>query len=1074
MLAAMDATGAFDSDKPTQPPASRVPSDPAPPTAIGSYSVLGELGRGGMGVVLLARDHRLERDVAIKLLPGDLDRNPVARDRFLAEGRALAALNHPNIAIVHSLEESAGRHFLTMERIEGRSLRERLRGGPLSLDETLAIARQISRAIEAAHAKGVVHRDLKPSNVMLRDDGTVKVLDFGLAVRLDRVTGGPTSAREIAGTPGYMSPEQVRGEPADARTDVWALGVMVHECLAGRPMVEGVSATEIRANTLTLDVPALLAEPRPCGPLPSRVSRLLAGCLAGPASDRIATMREARLLLEEEIAERSLPGGAGAWMAPAASRVGNVPRRLTRFVGRHREIEAAARLLAESRLLTITGTGGCGKSRTSLELAERLHALAPDGAWLVELASLADPALLASTVHSVLGAPHDARGDATGALTAFLDEKRVLLILDNCEHLLDACADLVARVLAACPHVRVLATSREALRVPGERTFVLQPLGLPPASGGPRLESAVAAEECDAVQFFVDRARAVQPSFALDAGNRPAVSEICRRLDGIPLAIELAAARMKVLSVQQILDLLDHRFKLLIRGTRTAQAHQRTLRTLIDWSYDRLEAGEQAVLRRLSVFRGAWTLEAVEAVATGGEVASWDALDLFTRLVEKSLVAPDLAEGASGTARYSLLESIREYAHEKLLEHPDEAQEAARRHRDYIVTLAVEGFDGLKGAAQAQWTVRLDDAVNDVRAVLAGLAADPQGADSELRVVGAYGLHWMKRGMWAEGREALQRALARRDADHTSAPYGQALTALGNIEYRTGELDVAREHYQAAVGVLQTAGTPLQLANVTMNLGNVAWTQGDLGGAQQWYEGSLAHFRDAGSSGGAAGCLSNLSAVAISREEFDRVESLQSEALAIFEPQGMTDNICLSLFQLGIAACARQEYDLSRRRFARALVLAREADNRWNILVALDNLTGLENRCDRPEAARESLVECLVRLRDMRDPVLGVSALENSAWLLRGLHPGPAVTLLAAATAERARHQMPRLSYERVLLDRLAAELDTGLGAERYADLSADGATLTLAEALARAETLLGVPEATSSSSGADRSTRSI
>jgi tetratricopeptide (TPR) repeat protein len=541
----------------------------------------------------------------------------------------------------------------------------------------------------------------------------------------------------------------------------------------------------------------------------------------------------------------------------------------------------------------------------------------------------------------------------------------------------------------------------------------------------------------------------------LEAGNRATVAEICRKLDGIPLAIELAAARMKALSETKILELLDDRFRLLTRGARAAQAHQQTLRALVDWSYDRLEPAEQAVLRRLAVFRGAWRLEGAEAVAAGGEVADWEVLDLFTRLVEKSLVVRDLADAGSSSARYSLLETIREYGHEKLLEHPAEAAEAARRHREYIVALAIEGFDGLKSAAQARWTIQLDDALNDVRAVLAALATDPTAAEAELKLTSSYGLHWMKRGMWTEGREALERALARPDADHGSAPFGQALVALGNLEFRAGELDPARRHYEAAWTVLQQAGTEFQMANVTMNLGNVDWSRGDMAAAQAWYEASLEHFRRAESTLGAAGCLNNLAALSTAREDWDRVESLQLEALAIFESLGVTDNICLSLFQLGIASLGRQEYEQSRARLDRALGLAREADNRWNILAALDNLAGLENHRDRPEAACVPLRECLVRLREMRDPLIGLSALENAASVVREASPADAARLLAAARAQRVQHHLPGLSYERRLLDRRDQELRARLGAARFAEVSSEGAALTLAEALERAEALI-------------------
>jgi tetratricopeptide (TPR) repeat protein len=344
-----------------------------------------------------------------------------------------------------------------------------------------------------------------------------------------------------------------------------------------------------------------------------------------------------------------------------------------------------------------------------------------------------------------------------------------------------------------------------------------------------------------------------------------------------------------------------------------------------------------------------------------------------------------------------------------------------------------------------------------VRAILPALAADPHAAEAELRLTSSYGLHWMKRGMWAEGREALQRALARPDADHASAPYGQALMALGNLEYRIGELESARRHYEEARVAFQTAGTLDQLASIEMNLGNVAWYTGQTDDAEQWYASSYANYQRAGTAVGAAGCLSNIAAIALAREDYDRVERVQSEALTIFESLGVTDNICLSLFQLGIAALVRQDYDLGRVRLERALALAREADNRWNILAALDNLTGLENFRDRPEAARESLRECLVRLRDMPDPVIGLSSLENTASVILTRDPDTAAALLAAAAAQRVQAHMPGLSYERREIERRIAQLRAALGESRFTAASAEGAALSLADALARAEACVGL-----------------
>jgi non-specific serine/threonine protein kinase len=1080
-------------DEPTLPVGGPAPgaagtvsgAPPARPDAIGAYPILRELGRGGMGVVYLARDRRLEREIALKLLPPELD-DAAARERFLGEARTLAALNHPNIAMIYSLEDSSGRHFITMELVEGRSLSERLRGGAPPLDESLAVLRQIARAVEAAHSKGVVHRDLKPSNVMLQADGTVKVLDFGLAVRLQFRALDPAQlapgAGEVAGTPGYMSPEQVHGEAADPRADVWAVGCLLYECLFGRPLISGEHAAEKLAATTAFDSEVGLENGARDADLPPRLALLLKRCLAPRAVDRFASMREVRLLLEEEIADRALPRAAETRPATAEARPvpGNLPRRLTSFVGRARDLDETARLLHECRLVTITGAGGCGKSRLSLELASRMLAACPDGVWLVELASLADPAMVPASAAAALGALQAPGTSTLDALLQFLREKRVLVVLDNCEHLLDACADLVGRVLTVCPRVRILATSRESLRVEGEAVYTLAPLGLPqiraqhgpasarnPATAAPapsptptpaRPGRARVNEDTDAVLLFVDRARAVLPSFAIDDTNRPAIHEICRRLDGIPLAIELAAARVKTLPVEKIRDLLDDRFRLLTRGSRGAQPHQATLRALIDWSYDRLDAREQAVFRRLSVFRGAWALDAVEAVAAGGDVEAWDVLDLFTRLVEKSLVVRDVATQGAGSARYYMLETVRAYAGEKLHESGDEEPDALRRHRDHVVALSVEGELGLRGRDQAQWDARLRDAVDDVRSVLELVAHDPDVADAGLRLVGSFWFYWLNRGMWQEGRDAIARALAHPAANPNSMPFGRALVAAGNLAFRMGDLERSRRFYADALPVLSSVGTDVQVGSVYLNLGNIAYSRGEYDEAERMYETSLDRYRRANSTFWIAGCLTNLSALALAREDIDRVETMQSEALAIYETAGIRDQIGLCLLQLGIAAVVRGDPALARARWDRALTLGRELDHGWLIIAALSNLAFLELSGERLAEARDLLIECVSRLQDMRDPAVALAALEAVARVAAETSPAEAAALLAAATALRGSFHMPLVSYERQPLQKLDERLASALGGAELTRVQAAGRRMSLEEALSAAQALLERP----------------
>lgn len=1084
-------------DDPTVPLGSSAPGargasiDPQAeaPSSIGAYPILRELGRGGMGVVYLARDPRLERDVALKLLPPELDSDSEARERFLGEARTLAALNHPNIATIYSLDDDAGgRHFLTMELIEGATLGERLRQGSLPIEETLSVMRQVARAVEAAHSKGVVHRDLKPSNVMIQDDGTVKVLDFGLALRLQigSIDSAeiPQAARGMAGTPGYMSPEQVLGEAVDRRTDVWAVGCLLYECLSGGPLIRGKRMADKLAATMRVDAGSVLDALWPEPPAPARLALLLRRCLSLAAEDRFASIRDVRFLIEEETAERALPHAApdDRPVAPEVRAVpGNLPRRFTSFVGRRRDLQETARLFDEQRMVTITGAGGCGKTRLSLELAARMAGAFPDGMWMVELAPLADPALVPASAAAALGA-HQAPG--TGALDAllrFVGEKRILIVLDNCEHLVETCADLAERLLQACPHVGILATSRESLRVEGEAVYALAPLGLPkpgpstaslahtrdearPASinvataagSGPgESEGAGDIDGSEAVRLFVDRARFALPAFRLDEENRAAIHEICRRLDGIPLAIELAAARVKSLPVEKIRDLLDDRFRLLTRGSRTAQPHQATLRALIDWSYDRLEAREQAVFRRLSVFRGAWALDGVEAVAAGGDVEEWDVLDLFTRLVEKSLVVRDIAAESAGSARYYMFETVRAYAREKLHASAQEEPLALRRHRDYVVALSLEGENGLRGRDQARWGGKLADAVDDVRSVLELTAREPDGAEAGLLLAGSFWLYWYNHGMWQEGSEAIARALAHPAADREGASFGRALVAAGNLAYRMGDLERSWKFQQDALPVLTGAGTDVQVGAVHLNLGNIAYSRGDYDEAQRAWEASLDCYRRANSTVWIAGCLTNLSALALAREDIDRLETLQSEALRIYEAAGIRDNVCLCLFQLGIAALVRDDFDLSRARYDRALAIARELDLKWNTMAALINIAALELKRGRPEETLGPLVECLSRLKDTWDPVIALPVIETIAGLKADAHPAASARILAAATALRARLTMAPLSYEADAFRSLEARLTEALGEEEAARAREAGGRLSLEDALSAAEALL-------------------
>jgi len=395
-------------------------------------------------------------------------------------------------------------------------------------------------------------------------------------------------------------------------------------------------------------------------------------------------------------------------MRPSPIRRHNLPRPLTSFIGHEEDLDEYSALLGETRLLTLTGIGGCGKTRLAIKLGERMLPSFAGGVWYVDLAPLLDPERVPLTVATTLDVREESERSLVDLLCARIADRRMLLVLDNCEHLAAACAALVQRILSAAPGVRALAGSREGLGIPGERTVTVRSLSFPPRSS----KHDVRTMTCEAVRLFVERARLSAPKFSLEDDTAEAVGEICRRLDGIPLAIELAAARIKLLSVEELRSRLDDRFRLLTGGSKAAVARQQTLLATIQWSYDHLESEEQQLLRRLSVFVGGWTLDGAARVATeqGDEYA---VLDLLGRLIDRSLVSAHVDEG--GTTRYSMLETVRQYAHERLND-AGEADKMRDRHLEFYVALAEKAEPQLVGPNQRKWFAHLESELENILA----------------------------------------------------------------------------------------------------------------------------------------------------------------------------------------------------------------------------------------------------------------------------------------------------------------------------------------------------------------------
>ncbi|MCA1554440.1 MAG: adenylate/guanylate cyclase domain-containing protein, partial [Chloroflexi bacterium] len=492
-------------------------------------------------------------------------------------------------------------------------------------------------------------------------------------------------------------------------------------------------------------------------------------------------------------------------------------------------------LLTTTRLLTLTGSGGTGKTRLSLQVAAEVLDTYADGVWLVELAPLTDPALVPQTVASVLHVRAEAGRSITATLSDYLCDKQLLLILDNCEHLIEACAQFADAVLHASRETRILASSREALGIAGELAYRVPSLQLPISNAQLPIEELTRYES---VRLFVERATFALPTFTVTHANAPAVAQICQRLDGIPLAIELAAARMKALSVEQVAARLDDRFRLLTGGSRTALPRQQTLRATMDWSYALVSEAERVLLRRLSVFAGGWTLEAAESVCSGQPLATSDILDLLVRLVDKSLVVPDAqSEGAS---RYRMLETIRQYAREKLSE-SDEGDRVRDRQLDYFMRLAEEAEPKIRSAEQMSWLHRLEAELENVRVAL-DWSGGGANIEKRLRLVAALDAFWGVRGHQTEGIEILRNLLARPEATARTLLRARALNTLSNLYWRIGNDHQGKIAADGALAIGRELHDTRTIADALLYLSNAKIWQRSDGEAQALLDQSLAMY----------------------------------------------------------------------------------------------------------------------------------------------------------------------------------------------------------------------------------------
>ncbi|MFN0057594.1 MAG: protein kinase domain-containing protein [Planctomycetota bacterium] len=1023
----------------------------APGTQLLHYVIEDVLGHGGMGVVYLARDTHLDRLVALKLLSASIEADRQWRAQFEREARLLAALNHPNIATIHSFEEWQGRRVIAMERVGGESLAACLARGPLSIESTTRICRQVARGLEAAHERGIAHCDLKPANIHVLPEagarvsdvaavGQVKVLDFGLARALSNEALSATGV--LAGTPGYMSPEQLHGLAPDARSDVFAFGCVLFECLSGAQAFVPQPGT-------SLAPPAWSALPATLSP---RLRQLVERCLELEVSRRLNSIAEARAELDEEIAEqtlRALRRNEPATVTTRRAHLTNLPLPLTSFVGRAAALASVRAILGTHRLLTLTGAGGAGKTRLAHEVARLSLEEFNAGVWLVELATLADPELLPKAIAATLSIEEAPPRPIVDTIAQRFGHDQRLLVLDNCEHVLVATTAFCSQILGVASGLRILVTSREALSCSGEAVFHVAPLSVPaelPVDA--RDPSSIASSE--SVQLFVERARAIQHDFQLTTDNTRAVASICRELDGIPLAIELAAARVRVLAVAEIAERLSDRFRLLAGGPTSAPHRHQTLRALFDWSYEQLRGGERRLFRAIAIFSGGFTLEAAEAVCASDELAEWQVLDALASLAAKSLLEIDAHRSTDDArARYRLLETVRQYSLEQLATETAEHAQVRERHHQYYAELARRATAELDGPKQATSLTRLALEHGNLRVLFENSLTTNALYLDGLTLVGALSRYWTIRGHWAEGRRWCEQLLANTESQQHPAESALALEVSGILATRQSEYGAARRDLAKALLQFRATGDLAGSARILRRLGAVQQRQADFVGARESHTECLRIERARNAPQGIALALNSLGILAQLEGNYDQAFPLHQQSLAIFRELKDPHNIALSLVPLGTIAERREDFGMARQYYEEALELNRKLENRSWESSTLMNLGLVSERIGNYALALDQMQQSLRIRRELGDQHGIAVSLQILGSVANKIgQPECAVRLLAAAQVLREQLHAPLAPTIAARREQDVKSLRSRLGDEAYLRIEHAGRLLPLERAI--------------------------
>ena len=894
---------------------------------LGNYRLTQLLGRGNYADVYKGQHIHLRTQVAIKVLHGQLTDSDLAN--FTQEARLIAHLRHPHIVQILDFGVEENIPFLVMEYAPNGNLRQRHpQGTRLALETILSYVWQIADALQFAHDQKLIHRDIKPENILLGHNNEVLLSDFGIAIMYSTTRSQSNPLQDTAGTLPYMAPEQLKAHALPA-SDQYALAVMTYEWLCGERPFQG-TMTEI-AIKHTLVPPSSLRDRG--STISPAAEQVILRALAKNPQQRFEHIRDFAQALEEASVAES-PEHHTLPLQNLPVYLSNLPAQLTSLIGREPEVMALCTLLQrpDVRLVTLTGTGGIGKTRLSLEVGSEILPAFSEGVYLVPLASINDSTLVIPAIAHTLGLQHryterqQPLAEHMEFLKIFLREKQSLLLLDNFEQVIDA-APAIAELLAACPRLKILVTSRAVLHISGEHEFPLTPLELPSGTSPLSIHELT---QYSAIALFLQRAMAIKPDFDVTTANVQTIAMICRRLDGLPLAIELAAARIKLLPPQALLQRLIHPLNVLTAGRQNAPERHQTLRNTIAWSYHLLNAVEQQLFRRISVFVGSCSLEAIEALYNSYPDRSMLVLDGVTSLIDKSLLR-QIEWGDE--PRIVMLETIREYALE-MLEASGEERLTRHAHAVYYMTLAEASEQELVGPQQTAWLERLEQEHENLRAALdwslqqaGGTIETQQYMEIALRLAGALRRFWQMHGHLNEGQMFTEKALSVSDGIQVSA--------------------------QARAKALIAAGT---LASI----------QNDYDRTEIYCRESLLLFREIGDQQGIALSLFLLSVVPMMKGDNVAARSMTEEALALFREMGDLERVAWSLSTLGLLDTQEEKYDSARLHYEESLAIHRKLSNKRGVAATLLRLAQLIFVSMGDQAALHSLLdECMALYNEL-------------------------------------------------------------------------------------------------------------